>query len=179
MILVDLQLSAMMSNGGEGVTCLATAMLAGQLGMIIVWGILGSGHWIWRAPALLVLLMQYWAFFNLLVLLKRQSAQSFTGSWDGLVTTQAVLLSILCGMLRFRGYSLLKMADDSENTTVGDKGKMLLQFGIRDVMVWTTTLAVLLAIGKAGDLLTFSFVRRFYDPGVLLMFTLGSVRPWF
>ena len=172
MVLVDIQLSAMMSNGGEGITCLATAMLAGQLGMIIVWGILGTGHWVWRVPAWLVVLNQFWAFFNLLVLLKGQSANSFTGNWDGLVTTQAVLLSILCGILRLRGYSLLKLESGSE-TEGGERSKAPLQFGIRDVLIWTTSLAVLLGIGKAGDLLTWSYFKQIYSPGTLLLLTIG------
>src|SRR6476646_1615935 len=47
MALVDLQLASIVSIGGrngQGVNCLATAILAGQLGVILVWGILGSGH---------------------------------------------------------------------------------------------------------------------------------------
>jgi hypothetical protein len=184
MVLVDLQLSTMISNGGQnsqGVTCLATAVLAGQLGVIIVWGILGSGHIAWRIPALLVVLNQSWVFFNLLVSLTKHRPGDFTPGWEGLLTTQegllttqAVLLVILCGILRLRGYSLVKLAAESDGASVGDKTKVPLQFGIRDVMVWTTSLAVLLAIAKAGDLLTMNFVKHVYDPGALLLFTIGT-----
>lgn len=177
MVLVDLQLAAMTSTGGQnsqGVNCLATAIVAGQLGVIIVWGILGSGHIVWRIPALLVVLNQSWVFFNLLVGLTKHRPGDFTPGWEGLLTTQAVLLAILCGVLRLRGYSLVKVAAESEAASAGGKTKGPLQFGIRDVLVWTTSLAVLLAIAKAGDLLTMNFVKHVYDPGFLLLFTIGT-----
>lgn len=57
----------------------------------------------------------------------------------------------------------------------GDKTKVPLQFGIRDVMIWTTSLAVLLAIAKAADFLTTSFLRNLYAPAILLPFTIGII----
>jgi hypothetical protein len=173
MILVDLQLAAMVSKGGEGVNCLATAILAGQLGMILVWGILGSGHIVWRIPALLVLLMQYWAFFSLLLRINREPPGRYVIGWEGLLTTQAVLLSILGGILRLRGYSLVKLAPSDESFRINEDAKKPIQFGIRDVFVWTTSLAILLAIAKAGDLLSLRFLKQFYDPGLLLLLVIG------
>ena len=173
MVLVDLQLAAMMSNGGEGVSCLATAIVTGQLGMVIVWGILGTGHWIWRVPALLVLLLQYWAFFNLLVRINHQPPETLTGSWDSLLTTQAVLLSVIGGILRLRGYSLAKLAPVDETVRSEESARTPIQFGIWDLLVWTTTLSILLGIAKAGDLLTLRFLKQIYDPGLLLLFVIG------
>ncbi len=140
--------------------------------MLIVWGTLGSGHIIWRMPAILVVLSQIWAFFHLLMRIKRGPAGSAYLDWQSLLIIQAVLLAVLCGILRLRGYSLLQIDAEAENT-LADKTKVPLQFGIRDVMIWTTSLAVLLAIAKAADLLTMNFLKNLYAPGILLPFTIG------
>jgi len=176
MALVDLQLASMVSIGGrngQGVNCLATAILAGQLGVVIVWGILGSGHIGWRIPALLVLLHTYWSFNSLLLRINLEPADRFYVGWDGLLVTQGVLLSLLIGILRLRGYSLVRLSPDDNTTGQPGGVKTPIQFGIRDVLIWTTSLAVLLAIAKGGDLLTLRFLKQFYDPGVLLLFAMG------
>ena len=54
-----------------------------------------------------------------------------------------------------------------------DLRRHLLQFGIRDVLIGTTTLAILLALAKAGDLLTLQYVRLIYDRGFLFVFTIA------
>jgi len=177
MVLVDLQLAIMNSSGGgsyEGRSCLSTAVFAGQLGMIIVWGILGSGHIVWRVPAILVVLTQFWAFFHLLLRLKRSPPGTAYLDWESLLITQAVLLAILCGILRLRGYSLLKVEAEADRAS-GDKTKAPLQFGIRDVMIWTTSLAVLLAIAKAADFLTMNFLKSLSAPAILLPLTIGII----
>ena len=176
MILVDLQLAYMTSTGGQssqGVNCLGTAILAGQLGVIIVWGILGSGHMVWRLPALLVLLMTYWNFYSLLRRLNDGPPGGYFVSWNDLLVTQGILLSVLGGILRLRGYALVQGAAERESVSSENQPKVPLQFGIRDVLLWTTSLAVLLAIAKASDLLTLKFAKQFYDPGLLLLFTIG------
>jgi hypothetical protein len=177
MVLVDLQLTTMNSKGGrsyEGISCLSTALFAGQLGMIIVWGVLGSGHIVWRIPALLVVLTQFWAFFILLLRLKQYPPGNAYLDWQCLLVIQAVLLVVLCGVLRLRGYSLRKVETETEGVAA-DKRKVPLQFGIRDVMVWTTCLAVLLAIAKAADFLTMNFLKNLYAPNILLPFTVGII----
>jgi hypothetical protein len=177
MVLVALQLAIMNSNGGgnyEGISCLSTAVLAGQLGMIIVWGVLGSGHLVWRIPAIFVVLTQLWGFFIVLLRLKQGPPGRAYLDWECLLVIQAVLLVVLCGILRLRGYSLLKV-DTEVETASDDKKKIPLQFGIRDVMIWTTSLAVLLAIAKAADFLTMNFLRNLYAPDILLSFTIGII----
>ena len=79
-----------------------------------MWGTLGSGHMIWRVPALLVVLSQFWAFFHLLVRLKQGPPGSVYLEWDSLLTIQAVLLAVLCGILRLRGYSLREVDAEAE-----------------------------------------------------------------
>src|SRR5262245_48239042 len=54
MSLIDLQLGALSTTESYrsrvAIEGLAAAMLSGQLGAIIVWGILGSGEFRWRLP---------------------------------------------------------------------------------------------------------------------------------
>jgi len=176
MVLVDLQLAAMTSTGGrnyQGVVCLTTAILAGQLGVIVVWGILGTGHFVWRVPALLIVLLHCWTLYNFLLQMRQAPAGNYSPGWDGLLTIQAVLLSLLCGALRLRGYSLQKVNTGELSASPRDLSNAPLQFGIRDVLIWTTSLAVILAIAKSGDLLTWSFFKQLNASGILLLFGIG------
>jgi len=49
-----------------------------------------------------------------------------------------------------------------------------LQFGIRDVLSGTTSLAVILAIAKAGDFLTWKFIQSVYDAGLLFVVLIAT-----
>jgi hypothetical protein len=177
MLLIDLQLLFLsQSVSSEAVRSLSHGIFAGQLSLFVVWGILAGGPLVWRLPALLVVLWVYLNFYSLLVLM-RQPNWMFL-SWSDLVVMQTVVLSILCGALRLAGFSLALVSDDTvsagnQQTPAGPGRRSLLQFGIRDVLIATTSLALLLALAKAGDLLTLQYVRHIYDRGFLFVFTIA------
>src|SRR5262245_48277213 len=174
MALVDLQLAVMTASVfSHAIRCLATSVLAGQLGALLVWGILGSGPMIWRIPSLLLLVLVAWNCYELLVRI-RQNASWMQLGWNDLLNVEAVTLAALCGMLRLRCFSLQVIDLDGDGDGgEGSSSSTSLQFGIRDVLIWTTCLALLLGIAKAGDLLKLEFVQQTYAVGFLLVATVA------
>jgi len=167
LLLIDLQLAVLtQSVYSDAVRCLASGLLAGQLSLFVVWGVLSRDALVWRLPALLVLVVVCWNFYGTLVLMQQQSWDYL--HWSDLVLMQTVLLAVLCGCLRLAGFGLEIVASDREAALASERPQAL-QFGIRDVLIATTILAIVLAAGKAGDLLTLQFVRQFYDRGLLLV----------
>lgn len=177
MLLIDLQLAFLIQSVySDAVPCLSSGIFAGQLSLFVVWGILARGPLVWRLPALAVVLVVYLNFYSMLVLM-RQPNWMFM-SWSDLVVMQTVVLSILCGCLRLAGFSLALVSDDTvsannQETPAGPGRKSLLQFGIRDVLIGTTSLAFLLALAKAGDLLNLQYVRHIYDRGFLFVIAIA------
>jgi hypothetical protein len=173
MLLVDLQLAILtQSTYSEPTRCLASGVIAAQLSLFVVWGVLARGAILWRLPSVLVLLAVAWNFYQALVRVGRGPVYYF--GWSDLVLMQTVLLMLLCGSLRLFGFSLdvTPDADLAEPQAGGVKARV--QFGIRDVLIGTTSLAVVLALAKAADLLTLKFVRFLYDHGFLLVLTIAS-----
>jgi len=170
MALVDLQLALITaSNFSHAIRCLSAGVFAGQLGAIVVWGILGSGSIVWRIPSLFILLMVGWNCYELLAHIADQDVTWLQLNWNDLVIVQGVILMVLCGILRLRGYSLQVTDGKDGGESHKNRGSQPIQFGIRDVLIWTTSLAVLLGIAKAGDLLTVRFIQRSYAAGFLLL----------
>src|SRR5262245_22493441 len=165
MALVDLQLAVMTASiFSHAVQCLATGVLAGQCGVLVVWGILGSGPIVWRVPSLLVLLIVCGNCYALLI----RVSLNFSWlqlSWHDLLVVESVSLAALCGVLRLWGYSLSLIAVEGDGGRDQSNESPPLQFGIRDVLIGTTFLAVLLGIAKAGDLLNVQFIQRAYAVG--------------
>jgi len=173
MALVDLQLAVVSaSNLSHAVRCLAAGVLAGQCGALVVWGLLGSGPITWRIPSLLVLVIVCWNCYELLVRV-RANYSWMQLSWNDLLIVESVALAALCAILRLWGYSLRVVAGKDESGREQSNENPPLQFGIRDVLIGTTCLAVLLGIAKAGDFLSVQFVQRTYAVGFLYVATVA------
>jgi hypothetical protein len=172
MLLTDLQLLVLVnSDFSDAIRCLSSGIFAGQLSLFVVWGIMARGSIGWRLPALVVLLAVYWSCYTMLIRIGQQSWDAFV-SWSDLVVMQTVFLSILCGCLRLAGFSLVIVTPDNDTVPAGTSRRSL-QFGIRDVLIGTTSLALLLAVAKAGDFLTVRYLRHIYDHGFLFVFTIA------
>jgi len=171
MVLIDLQLAvvtAVEHVPTQALNCLGTGVLAGQLGALIVWGVLGSGPLVWRFPALAVLLLVGWRLYDVLVRLAH-SGHWYQLGWNDLLWVQAIVLAGLCGILRLLGFKLAKAEGTLANTEEPGSARRSLQFSIRHVLIGTTSLAVALAAAKAGDVLTSRFLQNSYAAGLLFV----------
>jgi hypothetical protein len=93
---------------------------------------------------------------------------------SGLPATQTLALLAICGAMAWQRFRLYRAAEESK-PHAGGTGHMRVQFGVRHVLIWTTTIAILLAILRALDLLSLEFVRPFLDRNFLWVATEGAV----
>lgn len=109
-LLVDLQVlwasSYALGGGVPTEHLLLTALLAAQLGLVVVWSILGEQKWTFRLPALLGLAV-------MITLLLRQQMRQYHHevSYSLLFLIQILGLYAVCSLLRCRGFCLSRPSD--------------------------------------------------------------------
>ena len=153
-ILVDLQLftAATYMDGWRRIgDFLPSSLLAAQIGLTIVWAILGDTHWAIRLPACAVLGTLLTLPMDLGYGIARDS-----------FPIQLIALGTLCLLLRLRGFRLLRVEMDGTMRDANlpsasaahplPSGRM--QFNIRHVLIWTTSLALILGALRFLDLLS-------------------------
>ena len=176
-VLIDLQLFA---TSGFAVSRLTNALFAAQVGLTIIWAILGTTHWNIRLPACAVLA-------TLLVLIMPPSDEF----GQRLFPIQMIALAGLCLVLRWRRFKLMPIETADER---GVERVRQMQFSIRHLLIWTTSLAIVLGALRALDLLSLQsvnahFERRttdYFSAGLLMAIAhiislwaaLGSGSPW-
>ena len=141
---------------------LAVSLFAAQVGLLTVWATLGSSpHWTLRWPLAIVLSVVPG------ILALEEGSRS---------VMQTLALMAICGTLAWQRFRLFRVANDSQPSPgSGGSGGLRVQFGVRHVLIWTTTIAMVLAILRALDLLSLEFVRRFLDRDFLWIATEGAV----
>ena len=137
-------------HSGSTAALLLISLLAAQLGLVIVWGALGTTRARVRWPIAVVL----GALVSTPVI-----GQEFRYNDDLglLVLAQAAALVVICGVLRlqrFRIAPLAPSAHEGDQPAVTPKDLARSQFGIRDVLIWTTSLAIVLAVARMLQLLS-------------------------
>jgi len=118
----------------------ASPLLAGQVGLVTVWAVLGTTHWPLRWSVALIVAVALAA-----PVLGRQDFYRDTGA---LFLVQTAALCLICGVLRSQGYGLRLPAESFPDAANGAGSAPRLQFGLRDLLFWTTALAVILAIAQ-------------------------------
>jgi hypothetical protein len=148
MVLVDLLVcsSALLESKGYVREILpAAALVSAQIGLAIVLGTLGTARWYWRAPLSLALGGGLLAFWLLVV-------TGWSGSlMAGILVVQAITLTLMSIGLRVRGYRLVHQ--DALDFHATGPGSRRFQFGIKDVLIWTTSLAILLGVMRGAGML--------------------------
>ncbi len=123
----------------------AAALVAAQIGLAILWGTLGTARWYWRAPFALALgtgLLGFWVLY----------VAGWSGQlMSGILVVQAITLTLMSIGLRVRGYRLIQLVASEEN--VAGQNSRRFQFAIRDVLIWTTVLAILLGLMRGAGML--------------------------
>jgi hypothetical protein len=170
-VLVDLQLlsAGVFADSGRWwyrAEMLPSSLFAAQVGLTIVWGVLGTTRWAVRLPACLVL--------GTLLAIPLGRNYSY-GLGDEMYGVQMVTLAALCLLLRWRGYKLQQVAAPPAGRSPSAAGAQLgqMQFGIRNVLVWTTSLAVVLGVLRALDLLSLRALAPFMSQDYLSLATAG------
>jgi hypothetical protein len=168
-VLVDLQVFAAAgladgaSYGSHG-RMLPGSLFAAQAGLAMVWGFLGSSRWTLRIPAC-----------TLLVFVFAWLSRSGYGMVREMVPVQLAALAALCGLLALQRFRLWPIAGAAATApgSPSSPGLPTMQFGIRHVLIWTTSLAVLLGMLRALELLSLESLRMFYQEGFFSLASLG------
>ena len=167
-ILIDLQLmsASVVATGWRGQEMLPGSLFAAQVGLAMVWAILGTQHWAIRMPACAVLG----------AVLATPLSTGYRNLFD-LLVVQMIALGGLCLLLRWRRFKLQQVTPSSGPAAAGSAASgaesRLVQFSIRHVLIWTTSLAVVLAILRAADLLTFDTLREFAGAEFIFLASAG------
>ena len=166
-VLVDLQL-ATVTIFVRGSWCAAGvlpgSLFAAQIGLVLVWSVLGDTHWAIRLPVCAVL--------GTLLALPMSLGYGFSGQ---VFPVQLVSLAILCLLLRLRGFRLQRgeHPEVAAGRTVASKTAGPIQFNIRHVLIWTTSLAIVLGVLRALDLLSLGAWLPYFERGVVAVLTGG------
>jgi hypothetical protein len=136
------------SDGWGSIDRLAISLLSSQLGLATVWVVLGSARWSTRWPLGLVVVA-------ILFVPVVWTSYSQRNGFMLLLFVQCLVLAATCGLLWWRGFRLIAEPGDANSILPADHtGNSQLaasQFGIRDLLLWTTSLAIVLALARAFD----------------------------
>ena len=143
--------------------CLPYALLSGQLGLVVIWGIFGPVSWPWRLPAFLVGAM--------LVTSLGFAFEDASGVWGLLAMIQALATVGLCFLLWSLGF---RMTSSEGPVARGDKpaANRVFQFSIGHMLLWTLALVPILLLAQGLNL---RYVHRitFWGWLGLLLIALG------
>lgn len=167
-VLIDLQLlsASVAAIGWRGQDMLPGSLFAAQVGLAIVWAVLGTQHWAIRLPACAVLG----------ALLSSPISVGYNNVFD-LLVVQMISLAGLCLLLRWRRFKLQQVTPTPGPAAAGTPASAAdarsMQFSIRHVLIWTSSLAVVLGILRAADLLTWNTLRSFAGAEFIFLASAG------
>lgn len=175
-VLIDMQtVTASLTEGyyyyywGNPTAILTTSLFAAQLGLVAIWAVLGSTRWVFRLPASLLMAVM------LAVPLSNRS--HYGDQLAQLFLVQTLVLLAICGVLRWQRFRLLREVNEIpvEQAAVQEQGLRSMQFGLRHVMIWVTSLAVMLGIARAFDLLSPERLSAFLGQEWVWFISAGAV----
>lgn len=172
LLLINLLAGSLAMNAGVGwqpeQSMPPAALLAGQMGLCVVWAFMGDTKWSIRWPAMIVTaagLFFLWLSFG------NNWGQQM---WTELLVLQVVTLSLLCGGLRLCGFRLLILEDQHRPPAESDPRRRPLQFGIKHVLIWTTALAILLGAARGLGLLRWQAAQELVRSGLFWKLTVAT-----
>lgn len=172
-LLIDLQVLSVLAfvagsgDWSESERMLTVSLLAAQIGLAIIWGVLGTTYWAIRLPTCGVM-----ATLFALPLIDRFSLTS------ELLPVGVPALVALCLVLRWRGFRLnvvepIPDHDHGRSRNPSSVSSGSLQFGVRHVLIWTTSLAVVLGALRGLDLLSWDVLLPFLRGPIITLLTAG------
>jgi hypothetical protein len=125
-----------------GASFQAAALFAAQLGLVMIWTMLGTARWTTRWPVGLVLGS---VLFLPLIRLRYWGDNAAV-----MFLAQVVALGVICGVLRWQGFRLKKAAAVTSASGMRTANDLqTAQFGLRHVLIWTTALALVCGLARA------------------------------
>lgn len=137
-------------------------LVSSQISLLVLWAILGPGHWQWRLPGVAAV---------------SPFVAMFTGSfakvwnsqyWDLMMLLTTAVVAILCGGLRFLGF-VLQNQERAVQLADGEKRRTI-QFGMKHMLIWLTVTGPLVLMARGID-----FTGQTFFPQLLLALSVATV----
>jgi hypothetical protein len=158
--------------GGPFDTHFAYLMVTAQIGLIVLWAILGPPPWQWRLPVVLVSTPGIIAFAGFSTTGHRGWISPY---WTILLTISTLVVAVLCAILRYTGFSLRFAKTATADNPQSDPERVF-QFGLRHMLIWSTALIPMLLVGRGIDFLMFTRIgTQGMFPLMLLAATLALI----
>jgi hypothetical protein len=142
-------------------TSLGFAYASAQIGLAVVWSILGSGNWRTRVP--LFIGGFGWAMFLGTILSDEGMMVLLLG--------QTLATSVCCFALNIAGFRFQKILDP--NRALQDRLDKTSQFSIRHLLFWMTIVGMLAAVMRLFDWNSLLMQFRWRDLSTVVWFTLA------
>jgi hypothetical protein len=170
-VLLDLMVEPWIVDGiwwGHPMALLAPALLSVQLLLVAMWAVFGTTRRSIRWPATAALLM-----LGVGVCVAPHAYGARKIAW--LVAAQTMVFLAACVLLYWRGNRIrvVGFGDVRGASPAAETGKT--QFFMRDLLVWTTLTALLLALARAFDLLSLPSLWLLEEHEVALMCLTGAL----
>lgn len=141
-------------------------LVSAQISLLTLWGVLGPGRWQWRLPLVAAMAPLVVSFCGTFV---GTYSRYTSRSWNLMMFVTAVIVVLLCGGLRYLGFTLrpkqiqLMTNDDSAY-------RPSYQFGVKHMLIWLTVTGPLLLFIRGLDL-----GGRGFFTGAVLAIALSTV----
>lgn len=144
--LMNAQAFTLFHYGSTG-EVLGIALISSQVGMLVLWSILGPPPWTGRLLAAIVAMTVILAFLSAF---DRRSSMG----WPVIMLAHCAIVATICFFLGWCGFRLEKTRRISQSSQL-EESERTLRFSLRDVFLWATALAPLMLVAKGLDVVLF------------------------
>jgi hypothetical protein len=121
-------------------------LVSAQVSVLTLWAILGAANWQWRLPAIL-------PATAVVILFSGIFSSWRYDNWNLLMVLVAVVIVLLCGLLRWSGFLLRYRNDDA--LAKSDRALSFHQFGMKHMIAWMTAMVPILIVFRGFDFFVF------------------------
>jgi hypothetical protein len=141
----------------------AAAMVAGQIALVVVGVMFGTGNWRWP----LAIATSAWiGFWWLLIAMQRPTA-----IWVQIILLELVALILLCVQLRGWGFHLSQVAGILEGKP--SSRSQPLQFGLRHMLTLISVCAICLGMARAAGMLRMDALMGYVFSDIVFMISIA------
>jgi hypothetical protein len=140
-------------------------LVSAEIALLMLWAILGPGAWQIRLPAVAAAAPLVVMFSGSFVGWRG----SYTRTWGVMMMLMTLIVAMLCGGLRYLGFSLQMLSPTGADGLESGKRRVY-QFGTKHMLIWLTVTGPLLLLIRNMD---FGFRGLF--PGTLLALSVATV----
>ena len=170
-----LNISVQLNDYGPQNHVLSAELFSGQLGLCVVWATLGDGRWPVRWSAMLLTIAGLWFLWFVAGRFFWFVHEDSQGRrfWGTLLAIEALTAFVLCGALRLRGYQLVRWGGTHASTKAIDSERPVMQFNLKDMLIWATVLSMLLVTIKGLHVLDWFAHGEYSLTGLLWKLTIA------